>query len=262
MRRFDTPWARLTAPTLAARRLRVRLRRIACACAAAAAVLMVWTMVDARTMRVDVVVTTRDVTRGETLHADDVRAASVPVSALSEGAVASVDAASGKVAQADLARGQPLYPTLIRAAPAVPRGNTVLEVTVANDVSSLVAGDRVSLVSAVGCEGAYAGEAFPEASMGERSSHGADSPDADAETSDDAQVDGAQADGAQAGGAQAEAGTTTVCLLASDALAMGRAEPAPDGATGGTVTLALSPDEALNVMAAAPLGAIVTVETQ
>ena len=250
MRRFDAPWARLTAPTLAARRLRVRLRRAVCACVAVFAALTAWTMAEARMARVDVVVMTRDAARGETLHDGDVRAASVPASAVLEGALTSVDAVSGKVAQADLARGQPLYPTLVRDAPAVPPGNTVLEVTVANDVSSLVAGDSVSLVSAVGCDGSPASEGglAPSAlAMGEGTSDGAEAVDPDA---------------ARSGETADDAGTATLCLLATEALAMGRATPAPDGATGGTLTLALSPDEALRVMAAAPLGAIVTVETQ
>ena len=251
MRRFDAPWARLTAPTLAARRLRVRLRRGVCACAVAVAALTAWTAAEARTARVDVVVMTRDAERGETLHDGDVRAASVPASAVLEGAVTSVDAVSGKVAQADLDRGQPLYPTLVRDAPAVPPGNTVLEVTVANDVSSLVAGDRVSLVSAVGCDGSPPSEGglSPSALAMERGEAGGmDTEDLDAPRPGEAD--------------DSAAGPTTFCLLAAEALAMGRATPASDGATGGTVALALSPDEALRVMAAAPLGAIVTVETQ
>lgn len=148
---FDPPWARLARPTLAARRARARLMRVACALCAVIALVSAYALLDAMTATTRVAVAAHGLRRGDVIRASDVMMLEVPVSPAFDGAFTSVGEASGLVAQADLKEFQPLFPTNARHAPVVPAGRTVLEVTVANDASMLIAGDVVSLVSAVAC---------------------------------------------------------------------------------------------------------------
>lgn len=148
---FDPPWARLARPTLAARRARARLMRVACALCAVIALVSAYALLDAMTATTRVAVAAHGLRRGDVIRASDVMMLEVPVSPAFDGAFTSVGEASGLVAQTDLKEFQPLFPTNARHAPVVPAGRTVLEVTVANDASMLIAGDVVSLVSAVAC---------------------------------------------------------------------------------------------------------------
>lgn len=226
---FDPPWARLARPTLAARRARARLMRVACALCAVIALVSAYALLDAMTATTRVAVAAHGLRRGDVIRASDVMMLEVPVSPAFDGAFTSVGEASGLVAQTDLKEFQPLFPTNARHAPVVPAGRTVLEVTVANDASMLIAGDVVSLVSAVAC--------------GETGT---------------ARLNDAGPDGA---GTTVSAGTddARTCVLSDDALVMRRASVDEDGSGAAVVPMAMTPQAALDVMASSELGAVVAV---
>ncbi|PLS26157.1 SAF domain-containing protein [Bifidobacterium parmae] len=233
----DPPWARLTRPTLAARRARARLARLAAAvCVIAVAVASVL-LVDALVATTDVVVAAHALRRGDVIGADDVIVVETPRSPVVAGAFGHVDDVVGRVAQTDLEERQPLFPTNARDAPVVPSGRTVLEVAVANDASTLVAGDSVRLVSATGCassvaEGGGAGNA------------GTDAPAAGAGATPGSEESGAD---------------EPACTLAGDALVMSRARRDENGGGTSVIAMAMTPEAAARVMASAELGAIVAV---
>ncbi|NMM94621.1 SAF domain-containing protein [Bifidobacterium sp. DSM 109957] len=60
---------------------------------------------------------------------------------------------TGKVAQITIEVNDPISTHMARDAPLAPTGTTVIEVRLASNPEELLAGDRVRLVSAVGCEG-------------------------------------------------------------------------------------------------------------
>lgn len=238
MTKIDLPWARLTRPTLAARRARARLVRLATALCVGLAVFTVLAVMHSMVATTTVVVAMHAITRGSVIGDDDVVTLEVPLSPAVRGAISSTDDAVGSIAQTDLVHNQPLFPTNARDSPVVPDDHTVLEVTVSNDAARLIAGDRVSLVSAVGCsadEGATG-----ESAMGEAT-------DGHTETANESTEDSGADDDAR------------LCTLAHDALVMGRATKAPDGTGNARVSLAMRPGAAMKVMESAELGVIVAV---
>ncbi|WP_162178974.1 SAF domain-containing protein [Bifidobacterium stellenboschense] len=227
MRMSDAPWARLTRPTLAARRARARLARLAAVvCVIAIAVASVL-LVDALVATTDVVVAAHALRRGDVIGADDVVVVETPRSPVVAGAFGHVDDVVGRVAQTDLEERQPLFPTNARDAPVVPSGRTVLEVAVANDASTLVAGDSVRLVSAAGCASSIA--------------------------------EGTGTGGGETGNVGAGGADEPACTLAGDALVMSRARRDENGGGTSVIAMAMTPEAAARVMASAELGAIVAV---
>ncbi|NEG55011.1 SAF domain-containing protein [Bifidobacterium platyrrhinorum] len=244
MTRFRMPWARLTRPTLAAKRARARLMRLVMALCSGFAVVLVLTSLDAMTSKTTVVVASRDVERGNVIRDGDVRIVEAPYSPVVSGALSDRRDAVGRVAQTDLMAYQPLFPTNARDAPVVPSGMTVLEVRVANDASRLIPGDMVSLVSAVGCG-------------------------AEVDGGNDTNGDKEDADGGNDAGHTGYAGTDVTapagtdgvrpCTLAEETLVMARAAADEGGSGAAVIPLAMPPDAALRVMASAELGAVVAV---
>ncbi|WP_055427887.1 SAF domain-containing protein [Bifidobacterium aesculapii] len=220
------PWAKLTRPTLAARRARARLSRaVAVICAVAAAAMAV-TLLDLLVATESVVVASRTLHRGDVIGVEDVMVVEAPRSPVTEHAFSETSEAVGRVAQSDIGARQPLFPANARDAPVVPTGRTVLEVVVANDASALVAGDTVRLVSAVGCE--------------------------------DTPGPGVSDVAGDASGPVPE-GRASPCTLAEDALVMKRPVKDENGAGTAVIPLAMTPEAALAVMDSAQLGAIVAV---
>ena len=152
MRMPDPPWARLTRPTLAARRARARLARLAAVCCVVTAAAIVAALLNSLVATTDVVVASHGLRRGDVIGADDVTVVVAPHSPVVARAFSQVEDVVGRIAQNDVEPSQPLFPTNARDVPVVPSGRTVLQVGVSNDVSTLVAGDTVRLVSAVGCD--------------------------------------------------------------------------------------------------------------
>ncbi|WP_181162457.1 MULTISPECIES: SAF domain-containing protein [unclassified Bifidobacterium] len=151
MTKNTPPWARLMRPTLYGRRIRVRLVRLAAALCVGLAVFVTLSAFKAVTATVSVVVASRSIERGSVIGRKDVTILEVPASQAFAEAMTRTDDAVGLVAQVDIGTNQPLYAPLVRDAPVIPRGRSALEVEVSNDVSMLLPGDVVSLVSAVGC---------------------------------------------------------------------------------------------------------------
>ena len=219
------PWAKLTRPTLAARRARARLSRaVAVICAVAAAAMAVM-LLDLLVATEGVVVASRTLHRGDVIGAEDVMVVETPRSPATEHAFSETSEVVGRVAQSDIGARQPMFPTNARDAPVVPTGRTVLEVVVANDASALVAGDTVRLVSAVGCEDTTDGES----------------------------------DGVGGDSGPVPEGRASPCTLAEDALVMKRPVKDENGAGTAVIPLAMTPEAAIAVMDSAQLGAIVAV---
>ena len=153
--------------SLSRRRFDAAARRWAAACCAALAVLCALTALDALVRRVPVVVAAADVGRGMRLDDASLDVAEVPVSPATAGAFARVEDVRGLIALAPIARGQPLYPAMLAAAPLPEAGSTTVEVRLASVPDRLTPGDRVDLVSSVGCErrsGAAGADAAQDAS--------------------------------------------------------------------------------------------------
>lgn len=172
-----------------------------------------------------VVVASRALRRGEIIGAEDVMVIETPRSPATEHAFSETSEVIGRVAQSDIGARQPVFPTNARDAPVVPKGRTVLEVVVSNDASTLVAGDTVRLVSAVGCE----------------------------DTTDG----GSDGVGGNSGPVPGE--HASPCTLAEEALVMKRPVKDENGAGTAVIPLAMTPEAAIAVMDSAQLGAIVAV---
>ena len=69
-----------------------------------------------------------DIDRGQTIHAGDVEAVSVPASDAFAGTLRHVADAEGLIAQVDIAEGMPILGTLAGERPATPPGHTVIDV--------------------------------------------------------------------------------------------------------------------------------------
>ncbi|MBT1173707.1 SAF domain-containing protein [Bifidobacterium sp. MA2] len=156
------PWARVMRPTLSGRRIRARLVRLAAALIAGLAVFVTLSSIGAMTATTSVVVASRDIARGSVIRRRDVTMVEVPASAATETALTAIDDVVGSVAQIDIGEHQPMYPSLTRDAPVIPPGRSALELKVSNDVSDLLPGDVISLVSAVGCAPAETAEHLGE----------------------------------------------------------------------------------------------------
>lgn len=225
--------------SLSRRRFDAAARRWAAACCAALAVLCALTGLDALVRRVPVVVAAADVGRGMRLDEASLDVAEVPVSPATDGAFTRIEDVRGLIALAPIARGQPLYPAMLAVAPVPEAGSTTVEVRLASVPDRLTPGDRVDLVSSVGCE-RRSGAA------------GADAP--------------------QDASSQVAA---PACVLAEDALTLtAPAESGGDGASSGgmgllssgastasslSVTFALDAEAALRVLAGQEAGPLLAV---
>lgn len=157
------PWSSLTAPTLGARRRRAKLARIAtvaCICMAAFGFLHT---LDAITGTDTVVTAVSSIARGATIRQGDVALTRVPASSIANRALHATSEAEGAIAQSHIETGQPLYAADVGNAPSVAPGHTVLDITVANSVDTLISGDIVSLMSSAGCDRAQPNPAEPVA---------------------------------------------------------------------------------------------------
>lgn len=142
------------ANSLRRRRLTHVVRRAIIAVAAGVAVFAALMCVVGAQATRTVMVAAVDIARGQTVDADMLRPAQVPVSDVGGWSWNAVlDDVSGLpgVAQVDIAAGQPIFGSMIRAQPVVPDGFTVIEVRLASAAGVLTAGDEIALASAVGC---------------------------------------------------------------------------------------------------------------
>ncbi|WP_240947512.1 SAF domain-containing protein [Bifidobacterium oedipodis] len=98
-------------------------------------------------------VAAQTIERGAVIRADDVQIISAPQSLIGPSILTQVEQVTGKVAQITIEVNDPISTHMARDAPLAPTGTTVIEVRLASNPEELLAGDRVRLVSAVGCEG-------------------------------------------------------------------------------------------------------------
>lgn len=139
--------------SLKRRRMLTAVRRLAAALCAGLAVLFGLEAVLSTVETMPMVVASRAISRGSTITDADVALADVPLSAIGPSMAQTVEDVVGKVAQIDIEAEDPISTHMARDAPVAPRGTTVIEVRLASSVEGMMAGDRVKLVSAVGCEG-------------------------------------------------------------------------------------------------------------
>lgn len=218
---------------LSKRRAKAKLTRLAAAVCAGLAMFAALSCVEATVATTPVVVATREIARGNVVRKADVEVAALPASSAMEHALGDMDEAVGTVAQGDIEAGQPLFDTSVSEAPVAPDNRTVLEVRVASDVADLIAGDRVALATAIteSCPADAPENPPPEATDGDASA-------AQTET-----LDG-------------------LCSLSEDALVMAKPRKDDQNISGGTVSLALPPQDALRVMAVQENAPIVAIATR
>ena len=140
--------------SLRRRRMADALRRLTAALCVGLAVLFGLEAVLAVVETEPMVVAARSIRRGDIILAADVQLADMPVSAIGPSRAGNIEDVVGKVAQIDIEAADPISTHMARDAPVAPTGTTVIEVRLASSVDDVLAGDRVRLVSAVGCEGA------------------------------------------------------------------------------------------------------------
>lgn len=127
------------------------LRRIAVALCVGLAVVFGLEAVLSRVATTPVVVATRQIDRGTTINAEDIALVEFPVSAQSPSMLDAVEDVAGHIAAIDIMSGDPVLTHMARDAPVVPQGTTVVEVRLFSSADELVVGDRVQLVSTLGC---------------------------------------------------------------------------------------------------------------
>lgn len=135
---------------LASRRLAHTTRRVLGALCAGLAVLLTLGGAVALVAKTPVVVASRAITRGSVVTVNDVtttRIASLNVSGMM---MESLDDVVGKIAQIDIESGEPFTSHMARDAPVTPDGFTTIDVPLAS--SGFVAGDRVRLLTSMGCD--------------------------------------------------------------------------------------------------------------
>ncbi len=198
-----------------------------------------------------VAITTVDITRGHVLESADIEIVSIPVSSVWSDSFTSEDQVVGLVAQMDIAAGTPLFSSMARAAPAVPDNAAVIDVHLAGDMSRLIPGDVVMLVTAGECpvtndsdsaSNSADTSSFRSSDMADDATAATNILDTTAVVSDTSNTDD---------------GNATTCVLASDATVM---ESASEDDTGSmSVVMALPADDALRVLTVQDQGVIVAV---
>lgn len=219
----------------------VAARRMLAACCAALAVLCMMHGIDAVTRRQRIVIASGDIARGERVAAGSLSVIDVPAMTAGMHAVERIEDVAGRIALAPIARGQPLYAPMLADSPVAPAGSTTIEVRLASVPDRLIAGDRVDLVSSVGCVQAGEGQPCVLAQ---------DALTLAAPLSSYSAVDavGSQDSGSSAGSGGALLGESTFGSSA-------------DSGSGSslTVTFALDADEALRVLAQQEAGPLLAV---
>ncbi|NEG69679.1 SAF domain-containing protein [Bifidobacterium choloepi] len=217
-------WPRRHVPRLG-RRARTMLIALCAAIAVFAAMTVVTDAIGDATATVPVVVTTRPVSRGESVVPQALTIADVPSHAALDDAVGSLEDAVGSVARIDLPSGGIVTAAMLADSPAVPDGYAEVAVTLASSTASLDVGGTVAV------------SGFCSAIAALRSS-AADSSDSDG---------------------------TGVCTIAADAVVIALGDMTGEDESSGTIRLAMPPSDALAVLAAAdatPLVAIVPSEQE
>ncbi|RSX51024.1 SAF domain-containing protein [Bifidobacterium samirii] len=144
------------ADALRSRRAARTMRRVSAVLCAGLAVVAALGCVLASVETRPVLVAVTPAVRGESLADAQLALVQVPAADCLDGAVGSWDEwrilfGEAAIAAIDIAAGQPIFPTMIRASPVVPAGHTVIGIRLASDGGTLLPGDEIELVSAVGC---------------------------------------------------------------------------------------------------------------
>lgn len=139
--------------TLAQRRRSALIRRTL---AAATTGLMVFFTLQCLLLRAEtqpVVVAKQSVKRGERVGVGDVEVRRIAATPLLDSSLHAADEVKGRIAQVDISPGEPILASMARDAPVVPKGFAVIQARLATAGDTIIAGDTISLVSTVGCEG-------------------------------------------------------------------------------------------------------------
>ena len=132
------------------------MRRFAAALSAGTAVLLAFGVALAGADTRPVLVAVSPAAQGDALTDAQLALTQVPATDCLDGAIGSWDEwrsryGAAAVAAIDIEAGQPIFPTMIRASPVTPAGHTVIAIRLASDDATLMVGDEIELVSAVGC---------------------------------------------------------------------------------------------------------------
>lgn len=140
-----------TGTSLERRRLIDRGRRLLTSVLAGLAVLAILQCLESTVATQTVLLAAADIDRGQTIHAGDVEAVSVPASDAFAGSLRHVADAEGLIARVDIAEGMPILGTLAGERPATPPGHTVIDVRLSGGWEGLLPGDAVGLTASGIC---------------------------------------------------------------------------------------------------------------
>lgn len=101
--------------------------------------------------RLDVVVASRGIRRGQYITADMVHVRSLPSSVEFKGLASDKSQVAGRIARVPISQGDPLVLSMLTRMPALPEGTTQVGLILASDPQALEPGDRVELVAPVDC---------------------------------------------------------------------------------------------------------------
>ncbi|SCC79852.1 Chaperone for flagella basal body P-ring formation [Bifidobacterium commune] len=139
-------------PTLKQRRNMRQIRTVLGALCAGLAVFFALQSIAGTLSTKSAVTATHNISRGHTISISDTKQVQIPESPALSAVFSSDEEAKGLVAQVDIAAGSVIMQSMVRPTPMITHGETVIDVRMSGSHTSLIPGDKVSLVGSAGCE--------------------------------------------------------------------------------------------------------------
>lgn len=233
--------------SLQRRRFNAHVRHILCAvCSALTLFAVCQSIAEGSRNRIQIVVASREIARGQQLSSEDLSLISIPESSVTRHFVHTIEAADGKQSQTTLSAGQPLPSNAISEGLSIAAGRTSIQIQLASVPSQLSVGDTVRLVSSASCSQAESSVATEDGSA--------------TQPSEDPDLHSANA--------ESDLVLTSVCTLAKQAQVLSIAEPSDDSLLNSItansedqslVTFCVSPEEAVAILSQQQHGPILAV---
>lgn len=139
-------------PTLKQRRNTRQIRTVLGALCAGLAVFSALQSIAGTLTTKSAVAATHNISRGHTISISDTKQVQIAESPALSAIFSSCEEAKGLVAQVDIAAGSVIMQPMARPTPMITHGETVIGVRMSGSQTSLIPGDKVSLVGSAGCE--------------------------------------------------------------------------------------------------------------
>lgn len=259
-------WLTSQSPRAASERLAIRCRRLSLrrAVCAVCAGLLAWCVISAIGMQhatCAIYVAARDITLGEHVDASALRTVWVPQDSAAKHALAPSSAGTsvGGFAQLPIARGEPIFPGMLSSDALATQGRTSVDLQLASSADHLVPGDMVNLMTSQACGNADA-DADDAGGL-----DGIASPNGTGSSGNAASAAGTDSSSGAVSDMDSLHGTTASCVLAQEAVVLKVTQPqstAFSKSDSPTVTLALTPEEALHVLDVSGSNPIIAVQCE